>query len=88
MHIHHCPHTVPDLFEQLPFYTGSKVQQKCERLKYQIKFMVQRNPIVFTAKRTFLGIRFISKQSQELLYGSHLYRGWALPLKRWDLCWT
>ena len=67
---------------------GAKSNKRCDRLKYQIKFIVQINPIVFTAKSTVLGIRFLSNQSQEFLYGSHLYRGWALPLKRWDLCWT
>ena len=67
---------------------GAKSNKRCDRLKYQIKFIVQKNPIVFMAKSTVLGIRLFSNQSQEFLYGSHLYRGWALPLKRWDLCWT
>ena len=67
---------------------GAKFNKRCDRLKYQINFIVQINPIVFTAKSTVLGIRFLSNQSQEFLYGSHLYRGWALQLKRWDLCWT
>jgi len=67
---------------------GAKFNKRCDRLKYQIKYMVHINPIVFTAKSTVLGIRFLSNQSREFLYGSRLYRGWALPLKRWDLCWT
>ena len=59
---------------------GAKFNKRCDRLKYQINFIVQINPIVFTAKSTVLGIRFLSNQSQAFLYGSHLYRGWALPL--------
>ena len=54
---------------------GAKSNKRCDRLKYQIKFIVQIHPIVFTAKSTVLGIRFLSNQSQEFLYGSHLYRG-------------
>jgi hypothetical protein len=46
---------------------------RCDRLKYQIKYMVQINPIVVTAKSTVLGIRFLSIQSREFLYGSRLY---------------
>jgi len=65
---------------------GAKSNKRCDRLKYQIEFRVQKNPIVFIAKSTVLGIRLFSNQSQEFLYGSHLYRSWALPLKRWDLC--
>ena len=31
---------------------GAKSNKRCDRLKYQIKFIVQINPIVFTAKST------------------------------------
>ena len=61
---------------------GAKFNKRCDRLKYQINFIVQINQIVFTAKSTVLGIRFLSNQSQAFLYGSRLYRGWAPALKR------